>query len=169
MLGSGVKSHYPVSFYVKLRYMKANITCRYTLLRLILRRINSFSKYKDGWDDLHSKGPTAQALDDAKTFIRTFDFTVHCLPDIALASDGEINFWWNTGDLDMDLGFYGNGTYCYYAHGKFVPNEGGKYDYEWETSVDDVLPTTPLSDRILKLLIKGSSHEGKRRNLAGLQ
>ena len=35
-----------------------------------------------------------------------------------MANDGEINFLWESDDVYVDLGFYGTGTYSYFARGK---------------------------------------------------
>jgi hypothetical protein len=36
-------------------------------------------------------------------------------PSIGLADDGEVNFLWDYGGVHIDLGFYGTGTFSYYA------------------------------------------------------
>ena len=37
------------------------------------------------------------------------------IPHISLATDGEINFFWNLVNFRLDLGFFGDGTYSYYG------------------------------------------------------
>ncbi len=39
------------------------------------------------------------------------------MPEISLANDGEINFLWESDGAYVDLGFYGSGTYSYFARG----------------------------------------------------
>lgn len=41
------------------------------------------------------------------------------MPNICLASDGEINFLWKTNAIHVDLGFYGSGSYSFYACDKY--------------------------------------------------
>ena len=61
--------------------------------------------------------PTDQACKDAKLFIRLLPLSEILSPKIYFAHDGEINFLWKRqdDDLHVDLGFYGNGTYSYFA------------------------------------------------------
>ena len=39
-------------------------------------------------------------------------------PHISLADDGEVNFAWSADGMWIDLGFYGTGTYSFYAQDK---------------------------------------------------
>ena len=67
--------------------------------------------------------PEKQAIIDAQRFWFTHvnsGIGFPNVPDICWANDGELNFWWDISETDfyMDLGFYGDGTYSYYArHG----------------------------------------------------
>ena len=59
--------------------------------------------------------PTAQAFKDAEAFILKLPLNRTGMPTINIASDGEVNFCWSGGPTRVDLGFFGNGTYSYYA------------------------------------------------------
>ena len=59
--------------------------------------------------------PTEQAFEDASLFIRRLPPVAIHLPSIGLADDGEVNFLWKQDDIHIDLGFYGTGTFSYFA------------------------------------------------------
>ncbi len=65
-----------------------------------------------------STWPIAQAFDDANLFIRRSTLSSIPTPEIKLADDGEINFLWTGTRVHVDLGFYGTGTFSYFARGK---------------------------------------------------
>ena len=62
--------------------------------------------------------PTSQAFRDAEIFIRKLPLDSIPMPDMGLADDGEVNFLWKEGGVHVDLGFYGTGSYSYFACGK---------------------------------------------------
>ena len=62
--------------------------------------------------------PTDQAFNDAYTFIEYLPLSPIPAPEVSLADDGEINFLWKNESIYIDLGFYGTGTYSYFARGK---------------------------------------------------
>ena len=59
--------------------------------------------------------PTAQAFEDARLFIRHLPPVAIHLPNMGLADDGEVNFLWKENGIHIDLGFYGTGTFSYFA------------------------------------------------------
>lgn len=62
--------------------------------------------------------PDPQAFKDAEVFILKLPLNRTEMPTINVASDGEVNFYWsNSSGAKIDLGFFGNGTYSYYARG----------------------------------------------------
>ena len=63
--------------------------------------------------------PADAAFADAYAFIERLPLSSIPVPEIGLADDGEINFLWGSGDaaVYVDLGFYGTGTYSYFARG----------------------------------------------------
>ena len=66
--------------------------------------------------------PTNQAYKDAILFLKVLP-TGSLLPSIGFADDGEVNFSWKQNGIHIDLGFYGDGTYSYFAK----DSEGNKY------------------------------------------
>ena len=63
--------------------------------------------------------PNAQAFEEASQFIRLLPLPDIFIPSVYIAHDGEINFLWKEeGLIHIDLGFYGDGTYSYYAINK---------------------------------------------------
>ena len=80
--------------------------------------------------------PCPQAIRDARTFILNLPRVLTDLPDIGLADDGEVNFLWKGAGLHIDLGFYGSGTFSYYAR-----DEDGKEYLADECRVSDGLPS----------------------------
>jgi hypothetical protein len=83
----------------------------------VLARVRELSLYPDGWDGLVAKVPTRKAINDAEIFARNLMRNKVVVPHISLATDGEINFFWKKGGIVVDLGFFGDGTYSYYAKG----------------------------------------------------
>ena len=79
--------------------------------------------------------PSPQAWRDARTFVLNLPEPLTQLPNIGLASDGEINFLWKQGGLHIDLGLYGSGTFSYYAR-----DEVGREYFGDAGSVVDGLP-----------------------------
>ena len=65
-------------------------------------------------------------------------------PHISLADDGEVNFAWAQEGMLIDLGFYGTGTYSYYARGR----EGD------ERLGDDISVMTSLPEELRVLLAR---------------
>ena len=59
--------------------------------------------------------PNEKAFEDAYVFIQHLDLTSIPVPIITLADDGEVNFLWKYEPAHVDLGFYGTGTYSYFA------------------------------------------------------
>ena len=56
----------------------------------------------------------AQAVNDALRFIDLVPATA-TLPQVALADDGEVNFFWRDDGLLIDIGFVGDGMMHYYV------------------------------------------------------
>ena len=59
--------------------------------------------------------PNERAFEDAYIFIQHLDLTSIPVPIITLADDGEVNFLWKYDPVHVDLGFYGTGSYSYFA------------------------------------------------------
>ena len=62
-----------------------------------------------------AKWPLDAAFDDATEFVNSCVEHALRTPDIGIADDGEVNFLWKHEDIHLDLGFYGDRTFSYYA------------------------------------------------------
>ena len=86
--------------------------------------------------------PKPTAFTDAEAFARQLPSPLSEMPHISLADDGELNFAWNGGPMYIDLGFYGTGTYSYFARDKRGHKHHG----------DDVLASAPIPDDLMQIL-----------------
>ena len=59
--------------------------------------------------------PSEVAFQNAKDFVLTLPLNRITKPAIHVASDGEVNFQWSGSDFQIDLGFYGNDKFSFYA------------------------------------------------------
>lgn len=82
--------------------------------------------------------PNDLAYREARIFICRLPLTEIPEPRIGIAEDGEVNFLWKRQEdgLHIDLGFYGTGTYSYYA-----TNNNGKELMEDDVEISSDLPT----------------------------
>ena len=113
----------------------------------VIARIRTLATYPEGWKGAGSKAPTRRAAEDAESFARIFFGASNVVsPLINLGADGEINFYWKTPDVVIDLGFYGTGTYSYYA----MRARGEAF------AADDVMIDQPLPRILLDLLGQSS-------------
>lgn len=62
-----------------------------------------------------AKWPQDAVFDDAIDFVESWVDHAIRTPDIGISDDGEVNFLWKCADGHVDLGFYGDGTFSYYA------------------------------------------------------
>jgi hypothetical protein len=85
----------------------------------LISTLENIETYPVGWDGKDAKPATAKAVKEAKDFVywlaSRHKLLGQTIPHISLANDGEVNFWWKTERGVLDLGFYGTGTYTYYA------------------------------------------------------
>ncbi len=88
------------------------------LNRDLLAQLKEFEKtsVEERWPD--ATWPSVQAFRDAEIFIRKLPLDSIPMPNIGLADDGEVNFLWDHDGVHVDLGFYGTGSYSYFACGK---------------------------------------------------
>ena len=86
--------------------------------------------------------PTEKAFQDAGKFTERLPGTMRVAPYISLADDGEVNFAWSQEGMLIDLGFYGSGTYSFYARG----HDGEKW------FGDDISVLSPLPKELRALL-----------------
>ncbi len=90
------------------------------------------------WPD--ATWPTVQAFKDASTFIGKLPLDRIPAPEIYLADDGEVNFLWKKQGVFIDLGFYGDETYSYFARG-----EDGSKHYGDDVRVSNDFPRDLLN------------------------
>ena len=83
-----------------------------TIPNLAIQRIEDIrrSRSKLQFDEWPNRRAFFDAIRFAKS-LRGMDLR----PTISVADDGELNFLWDSGTLHVDLGFYGDGSYSYYA------------------------------------------------------
>lgn len=87
-----------------------------TAMHEIMYRVRPLAALKDGWDGYEGVPPTRTAIEDAEQFaIHHLYAFEKAIPAISPASDGEINFYWENEAGLLDLGFYGDGSYSYFA------------------------------------------------------
>ena len=86
--------------------------------------------------------PDERAFEDAVTFVKAWSSSTIRMPDVGLADDGEVNFLWEGADMHVDLGFYGDGTFSYYAR------DGDRKEY----TDDDVPAHVGLPKDLLAIL-----------------
>ena len=85
-----------------------------------------------------------RALVDAEQFVNAWPGTPIAKPDVGLADDGEVNFDWKHAGAHVDLGFFGDGTYSYFAK----DDRGERY------FGDDVPAGDGLAGELLQILVE---------------
>ena len=88
--------------------------------------------------------PDPKAFDDARAFAKQLPPSLTETPHISLADDGELNFSWTGPRITVDLGFYGTGTYSYFAR----DSQGHEY------RGDDVPAAGPMPEHLKGALTK---------------
>ena len=110
--------------------------------RRLLRRLRELEQVPESQRWPAADWPSSQSFADARTFIHSLGKSPMPLPNLALADDGEINFYWGQNGIHIDLGFYGTGTYSYFARST---EEEGFYD-------NDVPASSGLPGKLLVML-----------------
>ncbi|MDE2787114.1 MAG: hypothetical protein OXL37_10670 [Chloroflexota bacterium] len=100
----------------------------------LVRRLEQLRSVPEGERWPTSELPDA-AFRDAKVFLDRLPFPLVALPHISLADDGEVNFAWDCEGMHIGLGFYGSGTFSYYARGS-----DGREHYRDDVSASHPLP-----------------------------
>ncbi len=112
---------------------------------LAIARIRMFRTYADGWNGPESVAPTRATIKEAETFARyLFGIGSIVPPYISASGDGEVNFYWKTSDWVIDLGFFGDGLYSYYA----------RFENGHEILEDGASLNKPLPQKIVELIGK---------------
>ena len=82
----------------------------------LISRIRSLGELQPDWDGYGGRAPSSRCVLEAESFCVLHIATQLVLsPEITAASDGEINFHWVTERGLVDLGFYGDGVYSFFA------------------------------------------------------
>ena len=68
------------------------------------------------WPDV--TWPDDKAIEEARVFVKGLPLSALTSVHMGMAADGEINFSWNTEQVEIDLGFYGTRSCSYYAEDK---------------------------------------------------
>ena len=108
----------------------------------LLQRLETLGSRPESERWPSAEWPSDRALADARAFIHVLPIYSILLPHLSFADDGEINFLWNQDGIHIDLGFYGTGTYSYFARGK---DDEGFYE-------DDLPVSDGLTDALIALL-----------------
>lgn len=106
-----------------------------TLNRDLLTQLKEFENTPEEERWPGATWPTPQAFRDAEAFVRKLPLDSIPMPNMGLADDGEVNFLWKKDGVHVDLGFYGTGSYSYFARG-----ESGNKIYEEDALVSDDFP-----------------------------
>lgn len=83
-------------------------------IRGLRERIGGYEDLSQDCSGPGAEGPNAKAVADARRFLDLLPRGIR-LPGIAPVSDGEVNFFWKTPKVHLDVGFYGDGNIDYYA------------------------------------------------------
>lgn len=114
-------------------------------MKRALSTIAGLGYLADGWAGFDSVRPSDAAISEALAFAEMLLSNQEIQePIISPATDGEVNFFWENEHITVDLGFYGDGSYSYYAK-----TEDGQEFFEDHFRVDSV-----LSSEVLEHLIK---------------
>ena len=127
-------------------YQPSNISAPLTIQPLqtlpLQKRLSDLYSLPEDQRLPDSDWPTDQAFEDAWKFVTLLPMFMSKLPYISVANDGEVNFGWDNDAMQIDLGFYGDSTYSYFARS----NDGS----EWIG--DDIPVAHPLPDALFALL-----------------
>lgn len=88
--------------------------------------------------------PKLSTVRQAEDFARKlFGENAVSAPHVGLSDDGEINFFWKSDSIVIDLGFEGDGTYSYFAE-----DDAGYRHYGDSLPLDQPLPVEVVSKLI---------------------
>ena len=113
---------------------------------LILEVISKLRNVREAERAPWAEWPRALAFDEAVKFVRAWKREPEHMPNVGVAHDGEVNFLWKDGGVHVDIGFYADGTYSYYARDR----QGCPYER------DDVSPDDGLTEELLGILARRS-------------
>lgn len=84
-------------------------------------KLLSYLELQHDWDGCGSVPPSLNAVLDTIEFLGRRPRDVP-LPFPQIASDGEVGLYWRTGEVHIEIGFYGDGEASYYA--RYTPAAG---------------------------------------------
>ena len=84
-------------------------------------KLFSYPELPHDWDGRGAVPPSPSAVRDAISFLDKRPSDVP-LPFPQIASDGEVGLYWRTGEIHIEIGFYGDGELSYYA--RYTPASG---------------------------------------------
>lgn len=84
-------------------------------------KLLSYLELQHDWDGCGSVPPSLDAVLDTIAFLGKRPRDVP-LPFPQIASDGEVGLYWRTGEVHIEIGFYGDGEASYYA--RYTPSAG---------------------------------------------
>ena len=82
---------------------------------LVLDRLRRLRRVPEAEQPPWAERPAVRAFDDAEEFVGAWPSVSLQMPNVGLADDGEVNFLWKSSGTHVDLGFYGDGTFSYFA------------------------------------------------------
>ena len=88
-------------------------------------KITSYLTLEEGWDGYGGRPPTNQAIIDGLMWLSLLP-TGYALPKSMLSGAGEVGLYWDADGFYCDIGFFGDGTFSYYAEapdGSTISNE----------------------------------------------
>lgn len=80
----------------------------------VVGKLTSFMELKDGWDGYDGRAPSIDAIQDAISFAEKLNINMK-MPKPMLSSDGEVGLFWEKDQNYIDVGFYGEKIYSFYA------------------------------------------------------
>lgn len=74
----------------------------------------SYKGLEDGWDDISSKGISAEAVDAALAFLALLPSDISP-PDTSASGDGTVDWFWRNDGHSAIVTFYPSGLVAYFA------------------------------------------------------
>ena len=84
-------------------------------------KLLSYPELPHDWDGRGAVPPSLDAVLDAIAFLGKQPSDIP-LPFPQIASDGEVGLYWRSGEIHIEIGFYGDGELSYYA--RYTPDSG---------------------------------------------
>jgi len=105
-------------------------------------RIRDFLKLENDWDGFGGVSPSQQTVNDVIVFIDKLPTNGIPPAKLMLASDGIIGLYWDNKNNYIDICFFGDGTFWYYA----------RDDKNHEIGADNISLKTDIPKELLDYL-----------------